>query len=270
MADISYLEGINSDEVESLCRVGVGTVEDFMSRIQPNFNYGIMNMSLKSGLKPARLIQIVPAECLPADVLPNIWLEDVTARVLEEAPPDDPWLKRCRLGAQRVARGFRGVWLGWRENLPIVGLVFGLLLILILTVRAVGGMRWLPWPLGFRDRALIVANDMPSGRVIKSEDFYQALLPFQKDHFRPDDGLQGLVLARTVSRGMPLRFQDTLRQQVIAVTDIQANTTIEKEDVSVAWRAYEPGAALDVNEVFGRKTTHSIRKDELVLSEFIK
>jgi hypothetical protein len=269
MADISNLEGINSDEVDKLCQAGIGTVEDFLVQIEPLFNYGIMYMSISTGIKADRLIQFVPPERLRASVLPDCWIEGLTARVLREAPPDDPWLKRCELGAKHTFRGLRGNWLGWQKNLPILALIAGLLLLLALTFRAAGGLQWLPAPFGLRDRALIVACDMNSGKALAASDFYQAMLPFRNDYFRPSDDLQGLVLARPVSGQMPLRFQDVLRFQVIAARDIQADATIQEEDVSLVWTTYQPGAALGLKEVCGHKASRGIRKDGVVLSEFI-
>jgi flagella basal body P-ring formation protein FlgA len=271
MADISNLEGINSDEVDKLCQAKIKTVEEFLAEIEPPFfNYGIVYISTKTGIKQDRLIEFVPPDRLSADLLPNVWIENLTSRVLREAPPEDPWLKRCRLGLKKFSRGLKGNWHGWQKNLPIFALIAGLLFLLALALRAVGGIQWLPSPIGLRDRAMVVADNMESGRVLKADNLYPVLLPLESDYFKPDDNLEGLILARSISSQTPLRFHDVFRQQVIAAKDIQANAIIQKEDVTLAWTPYQPDVALRLEEVCGRKASRVLRKDAAVLSEFIK
>jgi flagella basal body P-ring formation protein FlgA len=271
MADISNLEGINSDEVDKLCQAKIRTVEEFLAQIDsPFFNYGIVYMSIKTGIKQDRLIEFVPPERLSADLLPDVWIEKLTNRVLREAPLEDPWLKRCRRGLKKFSRGLKGTWHGWQKNLPIFALIAGLLFLLALALRAAGGIQWLPSPIGLRDRALVTADNMESGRVLKAGDLYPALLPLESDYFKPSDNLEGLILARSISGQTPLRFHDVFRQQMIAAKDIQANAVIQKEDVKLVWTSYQPGAALRLEEVYGRKASQVLRKDTAILSEFIK
>ncbi|HEX8846269.1 MAG TPA: SAF domain-containing protein [Pyrinomonadaceae bacterium] len=272
MADISSLEGIHSDEVDALCRAKIRTTEEFEAQIEPPFfNYGIMYMSINTDIKPDRLIEFVPPELVPMDLLPDVWLEGLAARVLREPLPDgDPWRKRCRRGLQRFGRGLKGHWKGWKDNLQIFVLMAVLLLLLALALRAAGGLQGLPSPLGLRDRALITADSLESGRALKSGDLYPALLPPESDYFKPGDNLEGLILARKISSQTPLRFRDVLRHQVIATKDIQANAVLQKEDITLALTPYQPGAALKLEEVYGRISSQTVRKDAAVLSEFIK
>ncbi len=272
MADISTLEGINSEEVDKLCRSRIRTVEDFLACVEPNFNDGIWSVSGQTGIKPDRLVQLVPPARVPAHLLSDEWIVGVTKRVLREGT-FDPWLKRCRFRLQRSGRGLKGHWRGWKNNLPIFVLVAGMLLLLALTLRAAGGLRRLPSPIGLHEYALVTADDLnseKSDRVLKSDDLYPALLPFERDYFRPGDKLDGLILARSVSARTPLRFRDVLRQQAVAAKDIQANATIQNEDVTLAWTTYQPGAACTLEEVLRHKSIYAIRKDAAVLTEFLR
>src|SRR3982074_3445081 len=123
MADISELEGINSAEVNKLCGANIGTREEFLTQIGGFFNYGIMYMSIKTAIKPDRLVQFVPPESLPVDLLPNVWLEALTKRVLREVPLEDPWLRRCQYRLNRFTGNLKGTWLGWQKNVPIFALI---------------------------------------------------------------------------------------------------------------------------------------------------
>ena len=269
MADISRLEGINSNEVDQFRNANIGTVELFLLEIDRNFNYGIMYMSIRTGIEPERLIALVPFELVPLEVLPNIWIEDLATRVLREAPSDNPWLTRCRLCLQSFGRGLKGNWLGWKHNLPIAVLIVGLLMIVALALRA-AGLQALPSPIGLHDRALITSRSIESGRALESGDLYPALLPRERDYFKPDDELEGLVLARSVAAHRPLRFRDVLRPQVIAAKDLQADAVVQKEDVTLTWVPYQPGAALKLEEVYGRKLSRAVRKDAAILTQLIK
>lgn len=111
---------------------------------------------------------------------------------------------------------------------------------------------------------------MELGRVLTAGDLYPALLPAENDYFKPGDKFEGLILIRSTSGQTPLRFGDVLRQQVIVVKDIQANVIIKKEDITLAWTIYQPGVALALEEVCGREAIHAIRKDGVILSQFIK
>ncbi len=270
MADISDLEGINSDEVGKLCHANIKTVEAFMAQLETQFNDGITYLSNKTSIKPDRLVEFVPPERLPANILPDAWLEGVTNRVLREAKPDAIWLKRCHYGLQRFASGLKGNWLGWRKNLPLMAVIAGLLLVMVLTVRAAGGLHWLPSPLGLRDHALIAADDMEKDRILKSGDLYPSLMPLQSDYFKPDAKLEGLILAQEITGQTPLRFSDVLRLQVVATADIQAEVIIKSEQIKLDWKPYQPGAALMLEEVSGRKASQAFRKDGVILSAFVK
>lgn len=269
MDDISNLEGITSGEVEKFCRANISTVEDFLAQIDPDFIYGIIFMFLHTGIKPSRLLELLPPDRLKVDSLPDTWVEELADRVLRQAPPDDRWFKRCRQGLQRFTLGLKGNWLGWRKNLPIFVLVGGLLAVLVLTLRAAGALPWLPSMLALRDQVLVTADDMEAGRTLKPGDLYPALLPLENDYFKPGANLEGLILARKISSRTALRTRDVLRSQVVATNDIKANAVIRKEQVTLAWTPYQPGAALTLEEVYGHKATQPLRKDGIILSEFV-
>lgn len=268
--DISELEGINSEEVGKLCGANIKTVETFMAQLKTGFVKGIKSISKSTGIRPERLLEFVPPDRLPVGMLSEKWLEGVTKRVLREAKPDDWWLKRCRHGFRRFKRGLKGHWLGWRKNLPMLVVVAGLLMVIVLAARALGWLHWLPSPLGIHSLALIATTDMEKDRVLKSEDLYPSFILLQNDYFKPEDKLEGLVLARRVTGQKPLRFRDVLRLQVIATTDILPDEIIREEQIKLDWRPYQPGAALTLEEVSGRKASQALRKDGIILTDCVK
>lgn len=270
MAAIGKLQGINSDEVTKLCQAGIGTIEEFVGHLNPNFNYGVFYISTKTGIKPDRVIQLVPPESLRPDILPDVWLEAVVTRVLRKADPDDPWLIRCRLRLHDFWRGLRGNWYGWRQNLPIVGLLLPLLLMLGLSLRAVGKLRWLPPPLGLRDQVLIVGRNIPAGKALEKTDVHQVYLPLSDDYFQSHQTIEGLIASRSLSSNLPLRFSDTLRQQVVAAKDLDPGIAIQKEDVKFVWTVFQPDAAVNLAEVYGSHLNQPVRKDAPILRQFLK
>lgn len=270
MAAIGRLEGINSDEVAKLCRAGITTVEKFADFFDPHFIFGAAYLSVRTGIKPDRLIQLLPPESLRADLVPDEWLEAIVTRVLRKARPDDPWLKRCRLRLRDFVGGLRGNWLGWRPNLPIVGLLLPLLVMFGLFLRAAGKLQWLPPPLGLRDQVLIVGRGIPSGRTLERGDVYQVYLPLSDDYFAPHQSIEGLIAARPLSSNLPLKFSDTLRQQVVAAKDLDSGTTIQIEDVNLVWINYQPDALVNVADVLGRQLNQPVRKEAAILRQFVK
>src|ERR1043165_5173796 len=185
MSDISKLKGINFEEIRKLRAANINTVEDFLARMNPNFNYGIMYLSDRTGIKPDRILEFVSPKDLKIDILPNVWLENLSARALDEAPPDYSWLKRKSFGLQRFWLGLKGNWLGWGKNFPLFVPFLLLLIVITLAWRSVGGFQWLSSPFGLHDHVLIAADDMKSGVALNSSDFYPALLPPHNDWFRP-------------------------------------------------------------------------------------
>ena len=270
MAAIGRLEGINSDEVAKFCRAGITTIEKFADFFDPHFIYGAVYLSVRTGIKPDRLIQLLPPESLQAELVPDDWLEAIVTRVLRKARPDDPWLKRCRLRLRDFVASLRGNWLGWRPNLPLAALLLPLILMLCLSLRAAGKLQWLPPPLGLRNQVLIVGRGIPSGKSLEKADVYQVYLPLSDDYFQSDQTIEGLIAARSLSSNLPLRFRDTLRQQVVAAKDLEPGSPIQKEDVKFVWTSFQPDALVELAEVYGRELNQPVRKDAAILRPFVK
>jgi hypothetical protein len=270
VAAIGRLEGITSDEVAKFCRAGITTGEKFVDFFNPHFIYGAVYLSIRTGIKPDRLVQLLPPDRLRTGQVPDEWLEAIVTRVLRKAPPDDPWLKRCRLRLRDFVTGLRGIWLGWRQNLPLVALLLPLLLMLGLSLRAGGRLQWLPPPVGLRDQVLIVGRGIPSGKTLEKTDVYQVYLPLSDDYFQSHQTIEGLVASRSLSSNLPLRFSDTLRQQVVAAKDLDPGTALQKEDVEFVWKTYEPEAVVNIKDVYGRQLNQPVRKHESILRQFVK
>jgi flagella basal body P-ring formation protein FlgA len=269
MAAIGELEGINSGEVTKLCKIDIRTVQDLLDQLEPDFFYGLTYVSVQTGIKHSRLAEVLPPEVIALEDAPDFLVEELAERVLRDAAPDDNWIKRCGYGLGNRFERLKGNWGGWKDNVPLIFLSGVIFIVIMLAVRAAGGFQWIPDPFPLRDRALVAVDTLESGKVLVTKDMHSALLPFESDYFRADRDVEGLVLARRVSGQMPLRFRDVVRQQLIATKDIAADATIQKEDVTLAWARYQPGAVLTYEEVVGRKAKFAIRKDLTMRQEYL-
>jgi flagella basal body P-ring formation protein FlgA len=60
-----------------------------------------------------------------------------------------------------------------------------------------------------------------------------------------------------------------LRAQVIAATDISSGTLIARTAISYTWSVYQPGAALQVEQVVGHRALQNLRVGEVIRSTFV-
>lgn len=268
MKDISNLYGITLEEADKLRRADIRTVEDFIAFVKlgdSHFAYRIAVLSNMTGIwKPERLIELIPAKHLPAKQLPQIWIDALMPRLLDEAKPEEPWLKRCRSGFQRWRLNLKGHWLSWKDNLPLLLLGAAAVLLMALALRGIGLLKNLPEPFGLRNRVLVTARDLKEGQVLKADDFYSALLSPKDEYFKLTDHLEGFKLSRSLSSQRPLRHRDVVRLQVLAKIDILAGALIKAEDVEAKWTIYQPDVLVDVKQVANSKARYNIQQGTVI------
>jgi hypothetical protein len=262
MSDIEKLDGIAPDEIVKLRQSGLATTEQFLARVDVNRAQSIEELAAETTLSAARLIELVPTMNVPVNTWPDEWIHDLTVRLLQQ--------DRAEGSFNQFKSDFKKSWISWQTNLPILMLCAGLICLLVLGLRATGMLGALPHPLGLRDKVLIAARDLKSGSALRSSDLSEALLPPGDDYFKGADKLDGLVLARNLSGRKPLRHGDVLRPQVRANRDIPADAPIEKEALDLVWSPYQPGAALRLEDVSAHRSKQPLRKDAIILSEFIE
>lgn len=270
MSPISQLEGITVAEIGKLGAQRIETVEQLVALFNVGDADSLARLAERTKISQGRLIELVPTASVPVHTWPNEWIEELAVRLLQESKTEGTWWQRRREGLLGFKSGVQKSWISWGTNLPILILFAGLLCLLALGLRAEGMLGGLPQPLGLRDKILIAARDLKSGSTLRSGDLSEALLPSRDDYFPADAKLDGLVLARNISLQKPLRHEDVLRPQVVAVRDIQAGAPVEKDAVTLVWTPYQTGAALKLEEVTGRPAKQHFRKDSIILSEFIE
>jgi flagella basal body P-ring formation protein FlgA len=155
-------------------------------------------------------------------------------------------------------------------------LVLGITTVLLLCglgARALGFLQGVPQPLGLQDYVVLAARDLEVGRTLQPADIYTALLLPQPGFFTTTDikmeQMHGWILARGVQGQRPLRFQDVLRPQVIAVRDLPVGEIIARDAVSLSWTTYHPKALTLVSAAIGRTTQHGLRSGEVVLNQAV-
>ncbi len=193
-------------------------------------------------------------------------IEALEARIKEgrygaiEQIAADTEIKKQRLIELLVARGEeprRGVG---RHVLATVGilLAFGALAALALLL----GPALRPG-----DSVVTATRNLETGDVLRPDDLSRTVLLRGRDYFNVDPNeLHGLVLARDVMAGRPLRHEDVLRPQVVAVKDLAAGTPVARGDVKLAWSAFEPAGLLQASAAVGHPLRRPLRKDQVVPS----
>jgi SAF domain len=236
--DVAKLEHITVEETQNLRVAGINSVEELWTRIGEDLSKGVEDIAAQTGIDQARLM--------------NALIAEAASEV------------RRRRGS-----GFERYWFSLKRHLLDVVLIAGLIILIILALRAGGVLANLRSPLGLHDFVLVAARDLNSGRVLRSGDLRSARLDSHDDYFNSGDQIEGLVLAQRIPRSKPLRYGDVLRFQVVAATDISSGTIIEKSSIKMEWSPYEPSALIQLDKAVGSKTRQAIRSGGVILSEFI-
>ena len=150
----------------------------------------------------------------------------------------------------------------------MVGLAPIVLLALIL--RATGILVFLPTQFGLSERAVFAAHNLERGHVIRAGDFYTAATASHSNSFKDASGVEGLIIETPlVTRDKPIRHEDVLRLQVVAVRDIVPRSLITPETVALKWTKYEDRAVVDLAALKDHHATHAIRNGDVVISSLV-
>lgn len=264
MPDIGELYGITANEAMKLRGEGINTVEDFEALADANFALRIELLANSTNIKRERLAVLMPPQKLPVERLPDNWIDGVMARVLGEAEPDEPWLKRCRSGLQRWRLNLKGHWRGWAKNWQLLLLPAAVILLVALVLRAAGRLANLPAPLGLSEKVLVTARDLKEGRVLNAGDLYGSLLSPGNEYFKATEQLEGLKLRRNLEGQRPLRYSDVSRLQVKAKVNIPSGEIIKETDVEAVWEAYQPDALTELKKVVNQKAKYNIQQGTVI------
>lgn len=143
----------------------------------------------------------------------------------------------------------------WLAGVFLIVLVFGPLL---------AARLGLPLALPGGQKALLTAREMRKDHVLAAADVYAVEVPRSRDVFTEEIQVAGLVLAHDLLPNKPLQYSDVLRPQVVAANDLDTDTVITREAVSLDWTVYDPQAALTFEQVLGRNLSSPVKKGQIV------
>ena len=264
---------ITHAEARKLREAGVRTVAEFWEKVSRD---GLGDLEQKAKIEGHRLVELLPsrlADQLADDLLKRAERSDIVSPTRDSAKwrlPFNRWADRVvRPFGRRAWRtaGRAGVWL--REHLPDLMLLAGVALVALLAFRAVGSFSAIPPPWGLGARYAVAAHDLKKDRALRKGELHFVLLPPAANYFTDDDGLEGLILARDVPRQKPLRHEDLLRLQVVAVRDIAREESIAPSDLKLEWRPLQLTALTRAADAAQAKARLAIRKDEVVTEEHL-
>jgi hypothetical protein len=263
--DIASLaeSGFTDAEVERLRDAGLKTVADLCERAASD---GLDDLEQKARVEGYRLIRVLPpslAEGLADEYLFQAGREGIVPMTPERA-------KRRRLPPGRRARLAAGRAETWiRDHMLDLAFVGGVGLLAFLLLRAEGYLYALPSPWGLGTHYAVAAHDLRKGDVLHPAELHFVLLPTARDYFLNAEGLDGLILARDVPGQKPLRHEDLLRLQVVAVRDITPGEEVAASDLKLEWRPLQPTALLRAADAEHAKARLTVKKDDVVTEEHL-
>jgi flagella basal body P-ring formation protein FlgA len=265
--------------------------------IKKRFNGKIDKLCQRTGIEPNRLITII-SNTVPirtfvlfdASRLPGFTLAEVEKLFSKGSeisisygapsgrdftkgiknPSDIVEIDTERLTEVLAAQGAReaesntGSWLSrhWSD----ITLVLMTVLVPAFALRAAGILQFLPSQLTLKESALFAAHNLERGHVIRLGDFYRAGTATRDNYFHEVGQIEGLIVETPlVARDRPIRHEDVMRLQVVAVKDIAPGSLVTPETLALKWTKYEDGAAVDINTVKNHRASRAIRSGDAVL-----
>jgi flagella basal body P-ring formation protein FlgA len=118
------------------------------------------------------------------------------------------------------------------------------------------------WAFFHRTTFVVANHDLKADQLLQREDLDETKLTLGTDYFTQTDDLLGTILVNNIAFGKPIHRTDVRRLQVVATTDLPSNTILSTNVVSRTWTPYQPGVALQIDQVLNRRTIHTIKKGE--------
>jgi flagella basal body P-ring formation protein FlgA len=156
-----------------------------------------------------------------------------------------------------------------QRNWPWLVVALTVLLLCGLAARAFGFLQDIPQPFGLKDHVVLAARNLEVGRILRPDDVYTVLLVPQPGYFTSAEQLTGMMLAQGIESQKPIRFENVLRPQVVAVRDLPAGEIIARDAVSLTWATYQPDAITNLGGVVGYTVIQGLRAGQVVLGQAV-
>jgi hypothetical protein len=264
---IETLERITPNEVEKLRAANIPMLGNLWSRAVARDQQlaGFDQLAEQTKITSERLTELLPARLL--QLLVSELLRRADALDLNVPVPAElqrPSVEKSTLNAAKRV----GHWL--RRHLLDLILVFGVISLGFLILRATGILANWPPPVGLSESVVVTRRDLKAGNVLRLDrDLSIARLPLKESYFKSASDLEGLILRQDVSAQKPLRTENLVRLQVVATKDIPGGEKIAKDAVTLAWSPYHAKALLRPESAVDHKTRFAIRKDNIIPAEDI-
>lgn len=146
----------------------------------------------------------------------------------------------------------------WRDSwLEITACAFVLLLIASVGIR----MQRL-------EGVVVVQRDVVRGSQIGSDDVTVAALPLPDQAFAKTSQMRGLMAARDLKPGTPIRWSDVLRDQAVATTDIHVGDLVSIRNTAFSASPYD-SRAITIEEHLTRVAKSSISAGSVVRDDML-
>jgi hypothetical protein len=117
--------------------------------------------------------------------------------------------------------------------------------------------------------ALLSRQNLTKGQFLQATDVFAGSLPSPGYYLSSQDDLSGTVLAKDMASGEPLHYEDVLRLQALAASDLPAGALLTSQVISFTWSTYNPNALTSMDQVVGQKLIKSVLKGDPLLSSSI-
>jgi hypothetical protein len=264
---IERLERITPDEIKKLRAANIPMLGNLWSRAVGGDQQltGFDQLAEQTKITSERLTELLPARLLQLLVSELLRRADA----LDLNVPVPPKLQRPSVEKSTLNAAKRvGHWL--RRHLFDLILLFALISVGFLILRAAGILPDWPPPVGLSESVVVTRRDLKAGEVLQLDrDLSIARLPLKENYFKSPSDLEGLILRQDVSAQKPLRTENLERMQLVATKDIPGGEKIARDAVTLAWSPYNAKALLRPESAVDHKTRFAIRKDNIIPAEDI-
>lgn len=121
--------------------------------------------------------------------------------------------------------------------------------------------------IGGSHRAVVVAAvNLKSGQTLQSGDLSLSEGVPGPHLFTDTSGLLGLELSQDIQPGKPLHYEDVLRAQYVATSDLMPGTLLTHDTISLTWTTYQQGAITEPASIIGYATVRPVKQGQVILA----